>query len=133
MPIVVRYVEPIRERYLSAVSSVSRPRAEPKITTPEEYKDTDALLSVTSGLQILESVCDNKARALSVHNIATLIRQLGSVAEHAESVMGTLAEGLATCHSRTVLLGSRLTRLAKEVLPYLDPDMEGEKTLCPLL
>ena len=131
MPIVIRYVEPYQERHLSTVSEVSRPTkdkdgsSEPS-PSPEEYKDTDALLSVTSSLQILESVSTNKMQALTVHNLATLIRQLGSIAQHAENLMGTIAEGLVTCYARTVQLESRTRQLAEEVLPSLDPELEGE-------
>lgn len=135
MPIVIRYVEPYQDRHLSTVSKITRPiqtkskdgSSEPEPGPPsEEYKDTDALLSVTSSLQILESVSSNKMRALTVHNLACLIRQLGSIAEHAENIMGTIAEGLATCYVRTTQLEARTKRLSEEILPSLDPELEGE-------
>lgn len=132
MPIVIRYVEPYQERHLSTVSEVTRPTkdqdgsSEP-CPAPDEYKDTDALLSITSSLQILESVSTNKMQALTVHNLATLIRQLGSIAQHAENLMGTIAEGLVTCYARTAQLESRTRQLAEDVLPSLDPELEGEK------
>lgn len=63
-------------------------------------------------------------QAVAVRSTAGLIRQLGSLARHAESVMGELAESLASCHARTLDL-ERRTRALTEVLPGLDPDREG--------
>ena len=65
-------------------------------------------------------------QAVAVRSMAGLIRQLGSLARHAESVMGELAESLASCHARTVNLEKRTRALKVEVLPSLDPDREGK-------
>ena len=64
-------------------------------------------------------------QAVAVRSMAGLIRQLGSLATHAESVMGELAEDIATCHARTVELQGRMRALAADVLPTLDADREG--------
>ena len=69
-------------------------------------------------------------QAVSVQSMAGLIRQLGSLARHAESVMGELADSLANCHARTVNLERRTRVLAAEVLPNLDPDREGRFAVC---
>lgn len=64
-------------------------------------------------------------QAVAVRSMAGLIRQLGSLARHAESVMGELAENLASCHARTVELEKRTRILVVDILPNLDPDREG--------
>ena len=69
-------------------------------------------------------------QAVAVRSMAGLIRQLGSLARHAESVMGELAESLASCHARTLDLEKRTRALTVQVLPGLDPDREGNPTLC---
>ena len=66
-------------------------------------------------------------QAVAVRSMAGLIRQLGSLARHAEGVMGELADSLANCHARTLHLERRTRALAVQVLPSLDPDREGEK------
>ena len=130
MPLVVRYVEPRFEKHSSGKQVLPRPSDEPKLSDlPGEYQAVDRLLTVTSGLPILETVSGNQLQALTVHRISSLIRQLSSLAQHAESVMGEVAESLASCHSRTVQLEARMKRLTEEVLPSLDPELEGEKTL----
>jgi hypothetical protein len=63
-------------------------------------------------------------QAVAVRSMAGLIRQLSSLARHAEGVMGELADSLASCHARTLALEKRTRVLAIEVLPNLDPDRE---------
>ena len=65
-------------------------------------------------------------QAVAVRAMAGLIRQLGSLAKHAEGVMGELADSLATCQARTLKLEHRTRALMAEVLPNLDADREGE-------
>lgn len=131
MPLVVRYIEPRRERHPSAKSPLPRPAASPSGTRspqdlPEEYKEVDKILTMASCVPILESVSTNPIQALMVHHIASSIRELSSLAQHAESVMGAIADGLANCHARSTRLEERARRLREEVLPSLDPELEGE-------
>ena len=65
-------------------------------------------------------------QAVAVRSLAGLIRQLGSLAVHAESVMGELTASLASCHARTVELEKRTRVLAANVVPNLDPDRDGK-------
>ena len=68
-------------------------------------------------------------QAVAVRAMAGLIRQLSSLAKHAEGVMGELAESLATCHARTLELEKRTRVLMVDVLPNLDADREGDELL----
>lgn len=86
----------------------------------------DGDLPQAASLPILEiAVSSGKLQALSVHNLANVIRQLGSLAKHAESVMGDIADTLASYQLRTVHLEERTKRL-RDVLPTLDADREGD-------
>ena len=64
--------------------------------------------------------------AVTVRSLAGLIRQLSSLARHAEGVMGELVDSLAGCHARASSLEKRVSVLKTDVLPNLDPDREGE-------
>lgn len=64
-------------------------------------------------------------QAVAVRSLAGLIRQLGSLALHAESIMGELAESLASCHARAVTLEKKTRALNTGILTSLDPDREG--------
>ena len=66
-------------------------------------------------------------QALNSHSISGVIRQLSSLARHAESIMGDIADILASYYVRTATLEERSKRLMAEILPALDPDQEGEK------
>ncbi len=128
MPLVVRYIEPRSESHPSTKASLCRPGPEDVQPHPEdqECKEVDKLLTMTSCMPILESVSTNPLQALMVHRLASTIRQLSSLSQHAEGVMGAIADGLASCHSRSTQLEARMRRLKEEVLPSLDPDLEGE-------
>lgn len=63
--------------------------------------------------------------AVTVRSLAGIIRQLGSLARHAESLMGEIAESLALVHARTIALEERARVLMSSSLPALDPDREG--------
>lgn len=94
---------PLATRYVEPRSVCSNP-----LLPEEETRAGDAL------------------QAVAVRSLAGVIRQLGSLARHAESVMGELAESLAIYHARTQDLERRTRVLAKDILPQLDPDREGE-------
>ncbi len=81
----------------------------------------------TTSMPLLEVVKENRLHAVNVHNLTNVIRQLSSLATHAESVMGDIVDELAVCHQRATVLEERTRRLKDEVLPYLDPEQEGEK------
>ena len=70
-------------------------------------------------------------QAVAVRAMAGVIRQLSSLARHAEGVMGELADSLANCHSRTLELERRTRILRADVLPNLDPDREGASSSYP--
>ncbi len=126
---MVRYIEPRHESHPSTKARLCRPRpedAQPLQNLPEEYKEVDKLLTMTNCTPILESVSTNPLQALMVHRLASTIRQLSSLSQHAEGVMGAIADGLASCHSRSTQLEARMRRLKEEVLPSLDPELEGE-------
>ena len=72
-----------------------------------------------------EARAGDALQAVSVRSMAGLIRQLGSLARHAESVMGELADSLVECHERTVELEKRTRSLVVNVVPTLDADREG--------
>lgn len=72
-----------------------------------------------------EARAGDALQAVAVRSMAGVIRQLSSLARHAESIMGELAENLADCHTRTVELEKRTQSLIVNVLPGLDPDREG--------
>lgn len=78
-------------------------------------------------LPLIEAVSENRLQALGVQKLAEAIRQLGSLAKHAESIMGGIADLLVSYHERATVLEERTRRLREEVLPSLDPDREGEK------
>lgn len=81
---------------------------------------------VTVSFPILDKATPSgKLQALSVHNLTNVIRELGSLAKHAESVMGDLADILVSYHQRTVHLEERTKHLSEEILPSLDADREG--------
>lgn len=92
---------PLATRYVEPRSVCSNP-----LLPEEETRAGDAL------------------QAVAVRSLAGVIRQLGSLARHAESVMGELAESLAIYHARTQDLERRTRVLAKDILPQLDPDRE---------
>lgn len=77
---------------------------------------------------ILEvATSSQKLQALGLHNLTNVIRQLGSLAKHAESVMGDIADILVSYQRRTVDLEERTKRLSEDVLSSLDVDREGEQ------
>ena len=71
----------------------------------------------------------NSLQALNLQSVSGVIRQLSSLARHAESIMGDIADILASYYVRTVTLEERSKRLMAEILPALDPDREGENIL----
>ena len=68
-----------------------------------------------------------KLQALGLHNLTNVIRQLGSLAKHAESVMGDIADILLSYQRRAANLEERTKRLSEDVLLSLDADREGEQ------
>lgn len=80
-----------------------------------------------STMPLLDAVQSNHLQALSEQNLTGVIRQLGSLAKHAEDILGEIADMLGSIHRRTVVLEERTRRLSEETLPRLDPDQEGEE------
>ena len=119
MPLPIRYVESEVDTKKTASASV------------DQENDTAAAegdsLPKAASLPILDAVVvpSNRLQALGVHNISTVIRQLGSIAKHAENIMGDIADVLISYHQRTLQLEERTRRLREEVLPGLDPEREG--------
>ena len=93
---------PLAIRYVEPKNVCSSP-----LLSEEETRAGDALAAVT------------------IRSLSGLIRQLSSLARHAEGVMGELVDSLTACHERTASLERRTTALKAEVLPKLDPDREG--------
>ena len=63
---------------------------------------------------------------IAVLNMSGLIRQLASLAKHAESVMGDIADVLLSYRQRAESLEGRTRSLMERVLPSLDPELEGD-------
>ena len=96
---------------------------------PEELHRTPLLQGVQPRENELERMC--------VASLTTLIRQLSSLAKHAESIMGDVADALAVYHARSRALEERVRRLKVDVIPSLsDEGMEepwrwgGGKLMC---
>ena len=83
-------------------------------------------------MPLLEASRTNHLQAVNVQSLTRVMRQLSSLAKHAESIMGDIADQLAGYHQRTTVLEARTRKLRDEVLPALDPEQEGEKlfSLC---
>ena len=79
-------------------------------------------------MPLLEAVSADHLRALGVQSLTSVIRQLGSLAKHAESIMGDIVEVVCSYQARTMALEERTRKLKHEILPTLDPDREGEKS-----
>lgn len=111
MPLPVRYID--SNEYL-------------KDGTLESHLDA-ASPQIVVTIPILEKASSSlKLQALSVHNLTDVIRQLGSLAKHAESVLGDVVDVLASYQYRTGHLEERCKRLSAHVLTSLDADREGE-------
>ena len=110
MPLPVRYID--SSEYLDDRASSSLHR------DIDSRKETE--------FSILKQASSSlKLQALSVHNIVEVIRLLGSLAKHAESIMGDIADALVSCQHRTEHLHERTQRLSEAVLTSLDADREG--------
>lgn len=66
----------------------------------------------------------NELQAVAVFSLAGVIRQVSSLAQHAESILGDLVDTLASYHRRTEVLGERVRKMRDEVLPSLNLDEE---------
>lgn len=69
----------------------------------------------------------NELQAVAAFSLCGVIRQLGSLAKHAESLMGELCEAMKDCAERGKTLEERVEHLKRKVIPRLDLDSEGEK------
>ena len=87
---------------------------------PQELKKTPLL----QGVQRRE----NELERMSVASLTTLIRQLSSLAKHAESIMGDVADALAVYYARSQALEERIRRLKVDVLPSLSDEGMGNET-----
>ena len=81
---------------------------------PEELHRTPLLQGVQPRENELERMC--------VASLTTLIRQLSSLAKHAESIMGDVADALAVYHARSRALEERVRRLKVDVIPSLSDE-----------
>ena len=68
----------------------------------------------------------NELHAVATLSLAGAIRQISSLAKHAESLLGELCDSMSEIYTRTVLLDSRIVRLRDEIMPTLDVDEEGK-------
>lgn len=69
----------------------------------------------------------NELQAVAALSLCGAIRQLGSLAKHAESLIGDLCEIMKDCTERGKLLEERVENLKRKVIPELDLESEGEK------
>ena len=69
----------------------------------------------------------NELQAVAAYSLCGVIRQLGSLAKHAESLIGELCEIMKDTTEREKLLEERLENLKRKVIPQLDMESEGEK------
>ena len=90
---------------------------------PQELKKTPLL----QGVQRRE----NELERMSVASLTTLIRQLSSLAKHAESIMGDVADALAVYYARSQALEERIRRLKVDVLPSLSDEVFSELKILP--
>lgn len=72
----------------------------------------------------------NELHAVAVLSLAGTIRQISSLAKHAESLLGELCDTLGKYNERTLSLQNRVTHLRKKVIPSLDIQAEGIWTSC---
>lgn len=75
----------------------------------------------------------NELHAVSVLSIAGLIRQIGSLAKHAESVLGDVCELLGQYNQRTVELEQRYSRLKRSTLAAMDVENDSESDFVVLI
>lgn len=78
----------------------------------------------------LPSGVKNELHAVAVLSLAGTIRQISSLAKHAESLLGELCDTLGKYNERTLSLQNRVTHLRKKVIPKLDIQAEGTWTSC---
>ncbi|KAL5457418.1 hypothetical protein EMCRGX_G034671 [Ephydatia muelleri] len=90
---------------------------------PEELHRTPLLQGVQPRENELERMC--------VASLTTLIRQLSSLAKHAESIMGDVADALAVYHARSRALEERVRRLKVDVIPSLSDEVLSELKILP--
>ena len=64
----------------------------------------------------------NELERMAVASLATVIRQLSSLAKHAESIMGDIADVLVVCHHRSQALEERVHRLKVDIIPSLSDE-----------
>ena len=114
MPLPVRYIDSREYPRDGAVLNANNS------DEPNESPRPPILFPI---LEIASS--SQKLQALGLHNVTNVIRQLGSLAKHAESVMGDIADILVSYQWRTVHLEERTKRLSGDVLSSLDADREG--------
>ena len=69
----------------------------------------------------------SELHAVAVFSLAGAIRQISSLAKHAESLLGELCDAMTDIHTRSVLLDSRVVRLKENILPKLNVDEEGRR------
>lgn len=77
--------------------------------------------------QTLPKGVKNELQAVAVYSLAGAIRQISSLAKHAESMLGELCDTMTDINTRTILLDSRVSRLQDDIIPNLDVDEEGMK------
>ncbi len=68
----------------------------------------------------------NELHAVATYSLAGAIRQISSLAKHAESMLGELCDNVTQIYTRSVLLDSRIVRLREEIMPHLNVDEEGK-------
>ncbi|XP_003384080.1 PREDICTED: wiskott-Aldrich syndrome protein family member 1-like [Amphimedon queenslandica] len=69
----------------------------------------------------------NELQAVATLSLCGVIRQLGSLAKHAESLIGDLCEIMKDCTEREKHLEERVENLKRKVIPELDLESEVER------
>lgn len=81
---------------------------------PEELHKTPLLQGVLPR--------ENEFERMAVASLTTVIRQLSSLAKHAESIMGDIADVLLVYHDRSRALEERVRRLKVDIIPSLSDE-----------
>lgn len=72
--------------------------------------------------------CNDELEAVSVNILAGLVKQLGTLARHADDIFGALTEESAAIITRTKTLSTRMVQ-AEQQLSQLDHRRDGLLTL----
>lgn len=74
----------------------------------------------------------NELQTVAALSLVSVIQQIGSLAKHAESMMGDLCDTMSQYCQRSLKLQERVTHLKKKVLPRLEFQIQEEGEMCTL-